>query len=39
MRLITEKTIKAFNNAESFKNSNTEVEVLPNVTVMKLFGN
>jgi len=26
-------------NAEPFKKSNMEVEVLPNVTVLKLFGN
>tara|TARA_B110000444_G_C18817866_1_gene586082 strand:+ start:765 stop:1058 length:294 start_codon:yes stop_codon:yes gene_type:complete len=39
MRLITKKSVEAFNNAKVFKNSNTEVEVLPNVTVMKLFGN
>ena len=39
MRLITKKSVEAFNNAKAFKNSNTEVVVLPNVTVMKLFGN
>jgi len=26
-------------NAEPFKKSNMEVEVLPNVTILKLFGN
>jgi len=39
MRKITEKSMDAFNNAESFKSGNTEVEVLPNVTILKLFGN
>lgn len=39
MRKITEKSIKAFMNAERFKESNTEVEVLPNVTILRLFGN
>ena len=39
MRAITKQSIKAFMNAEPFKKSNMEVEVLPNVTVLKLFGN
>ena len=39
MRKITEDSIHAFMNAEKFKRDNTEVEVLPNVTVLKLFGN
>jgi hypothetical protein len=39
MRTITEKAIKAFMNAEKFKSSNTSVEVLPNVTILKLFNN
>jgi hypothetical protein len=39
MRKITEKAIEAFMNAKPFKMSNTEVEVLPNVTILKLFGN
>jgi len=39
MNKITEKSIEAFINANKFKMSNTEVEVLPNVTVLKLFGN
>ncbi len=39
MKQITEKSIKAFLNAEPFKLDNTEVVVLPNVTVLKLFGN
>jgi hypothetical protein len=39
MKKITEKSIKAFLNAEPFKLDNTEVVVLPNVTILKLFGN
>lgn len=39
MRVITENAIEKFLNAETFKVSNTEVEVLPNVTILKLFGN
>ena len=39
MRLITSQSVQAFNNAKAFKKANTEVVVLPNVTVMKLFGN
>lgn len=39
MRAITEKAVKHFLNAESFMKSNTEIRVLPNVTVMLLFGN
>ena len=39
MRVITQETVNAFNNATPFKKSNMEVEVLPNVTVMKLHGN
>jgi len=39
MRAITKQSIKAFMNAEPFKKSNMEVEVLPNVTILKLFGN
>lgn len=39
MKKITEDSIQAFMNAEKFKRDNTEVEVLPNVTVLKLFGN
>ena len=38
MRTITEKAIEKFLNAETFKMSNTEVEVLANVTILKLFG-
>ena len=39
MRAITKQSVEAFMNAEQFKKSNMEVEVLPNVTVLKLFGN
>jgi len=39
MRKITEESVGAFMNARKFKKSNMEIEVLPNVTVMKLHGN
>ena len=39
MRTLTQKAVQAFMNAESFKSQNTTVEVLPNVTILKLFGN
>lgn len=39
MRKITQESVIAFMNSEKFKRDNTEVEVLPNVTVLKLFGN
>lgn len=39
MRTLTQKAVQAFMNAEKFKSSNTTVEVLPNVTILKLFGN
>ena len=39
MRKITQLAIQAFNNAETFKMGNTSVEVLPNVTVLKLHNN
>lgn len=39
MRQITKKAIQAFNNSEPFKLDNTEIEVLPNVTIMKLHNN
>ncbi len=39
MRQITERACTAFMNAVKFKSANTEVEVLPNVTILKLFGN
>ena len=39
MKIITQKSVQAFINAKPFKQDNTEVVVLPNVTVLKLFGN
>lgn len=36
---ITENAIEKFLNAKLFKSANTNVEVLPNVTILKLFGN
>jgi hypothetical protein len=37
MRKITDIAIEKFLNAEKFKANNTEVIVLPNVTVLKLY--
>jgi hypothetical protein len=39
MRQITQKAAKAFFKAEKFSKSNTKVEVLPNVTILKLHNN
>lgn len=39
MRDITFDACRAFMAAQPFKRSNTEVVVLPNVTVLMLFGN
>jgi len=39
MRQITKDSVNSFMNAQEFKRGNTEVEVLPNVTILKLFGN
>tara|TARA_R100001440_G_scaffold39562_2_gene59060 strand:- start:14007 stop:14303 length:297 start_codon:yes stop_codon:yes gene_type:complete len=39
MRKITIESVNAFMNARKFKKSNMEVVVLPNVTMLKLFGN
>jgi hypothetical protein len=39
MRTITTKAIDKFLNAENFNSSNTSVDVLPNVTILKLFNN
>ena len=36
---ITTNAIEKFLNAETFKSPNTIVEVLPNVTILSLFGN
>ena len=39
MRLITKESVKAFLNAKKFNKSNMNVEVLPNVTILKYQGN
>ncbi len=39
MRKITKESINAFLNAKKFNKQNMSVEVLPNVTVLKLHGN
>ncbi len=39
MRKITEESVNAFMNAKKFSKQNMSVEVLPNVTVLKLYGN
>tara|TARA_R110001606_G_C15320741_1_gene644628 strand:- start:687 stop:995 length:309 start_codon:yes stop_codon:yes gene_type:complete len=39
MRQITKQSINAFMNAERFKKANMSVEVLPNVTLLKLHNN
>jgi len=39
MRKITEESINAFMNDEKFNKQNMSVEVLPNVTILKLHGN
>ena len=39
MRKITEESVNAFMNARKFKKANMEVEVLPNVTILKLHEN
>jgi len=39
MRKITKQATAAFMDARPYKSSNTIVEVLPNVTILKLFGN
>ena len=38
MKQITMEAVYAFENARRFKKSNTEVEVQPNVTILRLFG-
>lgn len=38
MRKITKQAVEAFHDAKPFKKSDTEIKVLPNVTVMELFG-
>ena len=39
MRKITRESVYAFMNARKFKKANMEVEVLPNVTILRLHGN
>lgn len=39
MRQITNLSVSAFLNGESFNKQNMSVEVLPNVTILKLHGN
>ena len=39
MRKITKESIEAFLSAKKFKKSNMEIEVLPNVTILKYWGN
>jgi hypothetical protein len=39
MKKITQQAVNKFLNAETFKSKNTSVEVLPNVTILKLHGN
>ena len=39
MRQITNDSINAFLNARKFNRQNMSVEVLPNVTILKLHGN
>ena len=39
MRKITRESIDAFMNGKPFGKSNTSVVVLPNVTILTLFGN
>ena len=39
MRKITEQAVQAFNNNQSFNNSNTSVEVNCEGTFLMLFGN
>ena len=39
MRKITKESINAFLNGQKFYKDNTHVEILPNVTILRLFGN
>lgn len=39
MRKITRESVMAFMEARPFKKDNMTIEVLPNVTIMSLFGN
>jgi hypothetical protein len=38
MKLITKQSIEAFMDARPFNKSNMQVEVQPNVTILRLFG-
>jgi hypothetical protein len=39
MRKITKESVNAFMNAKKFNRQNMSVEVLPNVTILKLHNN
>ena len=39
MRKITQESVIAFMDGDKFKKQNMEVEVLPNVTILRLHGN
>lgn len=39
MRQITQQSIEAFMNAKPFSKQNMSVDVLPNVTILRLHGN
>jgi hypothetical protein len=39
MKIITQDSAQAFMNATPFKKSNMQVEVLDNVTILRLHGN
>lgn len=39
MRQITQQSIEAFMNAKPFNKQNMSVDVLPNVTILRLHGN
>ena len=39
MRQITQQSIEAFINAKLFNKQNMSVDVLPNVTILRLHGN
>jgi hypothetical protein len=39
MKKITSEAVSAFLDARPFKKSNMRIDVLPNVTIMRLYGN
>ncbi len=39
MNKLTSAAVRAFNEKRTFKQANTQVEVLANVTILKLHGN